>query len=305
MPETWICLTIGAALLQSIRTAGQKQLTASLSVMAGTYVRSFLGLPVMLVYLGLLKLLSGAPWPVFTARFALFALLTALTQMAASMALLTLYRHRNFAVANQLGKTDMIFTAVLGTAIFGQFLSGPGWLALALTGLGVALLMTAKTGTDGLGTLSVAGLARDPAVRAGLFVGLMFGICNLTLREATLSLPGGSRVMAGALTVTCVTAIQAVLMATGLSVREPGAHRAIAANLRLAGFVGVTSALGSIAWFTAFAIESAAHVRIVGQIEVVFTVLISHLYFRERITAQEALGMALTIAGIVLVQAVG
>jgi uncharacterized membrane protein len=301
MPETWIWLTVAAAFLQAVRTAGQKQLNAQLSVLAGTYVRSLIGLPVMLVYLAAIKAATGAVWPEASFRFLAFCLVTGLTQLAATAALLSLFRLRNFAVANQLGKSDMIFTALLGSALFAQQLGTISWLALVLTGAGVATIMTARTSLDASAWSWRSALA-EPSVRIGLFVGLMFGICNLTLREATLSLPAGSRFMAGAMTVTTVTAIQAAIMGAWLARREPGTHRAVFSNIELSSFVGVTSALGSILWFTAFAMETAAHVRIVGQVEVVFTLLISALYFRERLQQREAVGIALTVAGIVLLQ---
>jgi drug/metabolite transporter (DMT)-like permease len=65
-------------------------------------------------------------------------------------------------------------------------------------------------------------------------------------------------------------------------------------------FIGVTSTLGSIAWFTAFALQNASYVRAVGQVEVVFTLLISVLYFRERINPLELAGIAATVAGVLL-----
>lgn len=305
MFEPWILLTITAALLQSVRTAAQKQLTAQLSIPAGTYVRAFLGLPLMLAYLGAVSLATAAPWPPLNDRFFLFALATAVTQLAATAATLALFQLRNFAVANQLGKSDMVFTAILGAMFFGQVLGLASWIALLLTGAGVVTIMAARAPAGGGDGLTAASWWRSPSVRLGLFVGLMFGICNLTLREATLSLNTPSAYLAGATTVAVVTALQVVIMAGWLAVREPDVYRAIFAQLPLAGFVGMTSAAGSIAWFTAFALETAAHVRIVGQIEVVFTLLISAYYFRERLSGLEALGIALTVAGIVLVQVAG
>jgi drug/metabolite transporter (DMT)-like permease len=259
----------------------------------------------MLVYLALAKAATGAPWPQLSVMFAIHCVLTALTQMAATAALLQLYGYRNFAVVNQLGKSDMIFTAVIGTVLFSQHLGPVSWAALAITGLGVAVIMAARQDQTLAQSWTLAGAWRSPAVRGGLFVGLMFGICNLTLREAALALGSPSAVLAGAITVATVTAIQTVIIGALVGLREPGAYRAIGANWPLAGFVGVTSALGSIAWFTAFALENAAHVRIAGQIEVVFTLLISAFYFRERVSAQEGLGIALTVAGIILVQVAG
>ena len=49
--------------------------------------------------------------------------------------------------------------------------------------------------------------------------------------------------------------------------------------------------MGSIGWYTAFAMQNASYVRAVGQIEVVFTLLIAWFYFRERMTALELLGV--------------
>lgn len=68
----------------------------------------------------------------------------------------------------------------------------------------------------------------------------------------------------------------------------------------MSGFIGLTSALGSIAWFSAFALQNASYVRAVGQVEVVFTLAISRLYFQERITALELAGIAVTVAGVLM-----
>ena len=71
-------------------------------------------------------------------------------------------------------------------------------------------------------------------------------------------------------------------------------------HLGLSLFIGATSAVGSICWFTAFALQNASYVRAVGQIEVVFTLLASAIYYRERISALEYAGIALTVVGVLL-----
>jgi drug/metabolite transporter (DMT)-like permease len=296
MIPLWMALTVGAAAVQSIRTAAQKQLNGHLTILAGTYVRALFGLPVMVAYLLALKGYEGSPWPQVGWVFTGYVVLTALTQMAATAALLSLLKLRTFAVASQIARSDMVFTAIIGAFLFGQALSTSGWTALLLATLGLGMMMLAKVGREP-GALSVQ------VVTTGLFIGLMFGVCNLTLREATLNVAGASPLMAGALTVVCVTAIQLTALGVWLLAREPGTHRAIKGSFRLALFVGVTSALGSIAWFAAFALETAARVRIVGQIEVVFTLALSVWYFRERPTLLELGGLALTVAGIVVLAA--
>jgi len=62
----------------------------------------------------------------------------------------------------------------------------------------------------------------------------------------------------------------------------------------------VTSVAGSIGWFTAMTLEFASYVKTLGQLEFLFTLAISILYFRERPTPMEFMGMGLIIFGAVI-----
>jgi drug/metabolite transporter (DMT)-like permease len=57
--------------------------------------------------------------------------------------------------------------------------------------------------------------------------------------------------------------------------------------------------LGSLGWFTAFALTNAAYVRALGQIELVFSYLSAVFFFRERVTRMEVIGIAILVLGIV------
>lgn len=304
MQHTWIWLTVLAALLQAVRTAAQKRLAERLSTLAATYVRSLLGLPIMVVYLVVVGL---PPIEVLAASgiaFPLFALVAALTQAFGTAALLSLYRHRNFAAANQLARTNLVFTALIGSIFFSEAISPSGWVAIVLTLAGAVLLTRTDRAPGALSRLSAAIASIDAATLAtGLFVGLMFGICNLMIREATLSLGHGSALQRAALTVVVVTALQVIVVGSWLAMREPGFAEGIRQNGRLALFVGATSAFGSIAWFAAFALTNASYVIAVGQIEAVFVVLIATFYFGERLRAAELAGIAIIIAGVLLFRA--
>ena len=84
----------------------------------------------------------------------------------------------------------------------------------------------------------------------------------------------------------------------------PGRARVWAARGR-AAWMGLASLGGSVGWFTAFTLQNAAYVFAVGQIEVVFSVLISWLYFRERLTRLDLLGIAVVVAGVLLFRLAG
>lgn len=295
MEHLWIWLTIAASALQTLRTAGQKAAHAHLSLAAATYVRSFVGLPVLLAWLLLVTTVGGAEPPKPTIAFAAFAALAAVTQMAGTIVLLRLYREANFAAANQLAKSDIVFTSLISTLVFGQAMPVLGWLALGVTILGVALIMAVQNPATAEGILT-QGLA-SPAVRGGLAVGAVFGLCNIAVQQTSLALEGGSLIARAAVSVVAVNGLQVAMMAPWLAQKEPGTYASLARSWRLAGFIGVTSAVGSIAWFAAFALTNPAYVRAVGQVEVVFSVLASAFWFRERVKPGEWAGIALTLLG--------
>ena len=64
--------------------------------------------------------------------------------------------------------------------------------------------------------------------------------------------------------------------------------------------VGIASMLASVGWFTAFTMENASYVRAVGQIELIFTFIVSIFFFRESTNRKEVLGILLVAAGIIL-----
>ena len=80
----------------------------------------------------------------------------------------------------------------------------------------------------------------------------------------------------------------------------PATLRAIAHNWRNSGLVGLLAACGSACWFTGFATAPVALVRVVGQVEVFFTIGFAHLYLKERLRAHEVAGLALVALGVIL-----
>ena len=65
----------------------------------------------------------------------------------------------------------------------------------------------------------------------------------------------------------------------------------------LAGFLG---ALASQFWFLAFAIATAASVRTLALVEVLFAQAISRFVFGQGTTGREGLGIVLIVAGVAL-----
>jgi drug/metabolite transporter (DMT)-like permease len=53
-------------------------------------------------------------------------------------------------------------------------------------------------------------------------------------------------------------------------------------------------------WYLAFALTSAASVRTLALVEVLFAQLVARFAFGQRTSAREAVGMALVVGGVVL-----
>ena len=303
MDHLWIWLTVFASLMQAVRIAGQKQLNAHVSTMGTTYVRSALGLPVMLVYLIAVMSSTGAKVPASPPDFLLYAALGAMAQISATALLVRLLSLRSFAVGNMLIKTDIVMTALLGAAFFSERLSALGFAALIVILAGVVLLVlggpkVAQPNAAGgwmLALRSEAGLLSFGC--AGLYT-----FSYLFLRAATLALPDSGYLMRGAWTVVVATIIQTVVVGAWLARAEPGVYGMLWRNRGLAAFIGLTSALGSIAWYTAFSLQNASYVRAVGQCEMVFTILISRFYFNEHLKRLEIWGLAVTILGVLMLR---
>ena len=65
-----------------------------------------------------------------------------------------------------------------------------------------------------------------------------------------------------------------------------------------AGLSGTGATFG---WFVAFGLTTAAEVRAVGQIELIFSILISVIFFREKIKITELTGIILLGLSILII----
>lgn len=292
MIPAWIAFSLFAAFMQSIRTAGQKQLSHSLSPMSVTLIRYLFGLPFVVLYLIFLfqeQSLSELSLAIANARFVVYALLASVAQIVATILLVKVFSFRNFAVGTSFAKTEAIQTAVFGLIFFGTAISLTGWIAVLVGFVGILIVSLPSSGARWelgnvvLGTLS----------------GTAFSFTSIWLREASTSLSVGA-LHSAALTLVFMVIVQ-TLICLGYSVlKEPGQLALFKGRIKLASFVGLTSALGSIGWFTAMTMVNPALVKSVGQVEFIFTLIITTLFFKEKITPREMMGMIFIVASVII-----
>jgi drug/metabolite transporter (DMT)-like permease len=147
----------------------------------------------------------------------------------------------------------------------------------------------------GAGELSTG---RSTAI--GLLSGVLFALSAISYRGAILSLGLQDFVLAATFTVTVGLVIQAALLSAYLALRDPGVLRAIARAWKPSLFAGFMGAFASEFWFLAFAITSAANVRTLALVEVLFAQGVTRFIFKQPTTQREGIGIVLVVIGVAL-----
>lgn len=292
MPFLWIPATVAAALLQALRTADQRLLVGKIGNNGANLARYAVGAPLALAGLALIALFGPLPRP--SLDFVLFCLSGGIAQILATALLLQAIRIGSFAVGTTFSKTEALQAALFSSLVLGEHLSGTGWAAVALAFAGVILLSLRAAAIDR------TTFWRDPAALAGLGSAALFAVSGVSIRAAALALGDGPALARAVMTLATTTSLQVVLMVLPMALFGDRGLRGLFEARRLTLRVGLMSITGSLGWFLAMTLAPVAYVRALGQIELVFTVLIAKFRFRESLGPAELLGVGLVGAGIVL-----
>ncbi len=298
--ELWIGLTIAGAFLQNLRSLLQKRLTGELSVNGAAYVRFFYAIPFAWIYVAYIWQ-GRVPDPNFA--FMAYVFVGAVMQIIATSALVAAVSGSHFAVGTALSKTEAVQAALLGLIILGDAIS-----VLALTGIAVSLAGVFFL-SGGIRTKDF--LQGDASVCYGVLAGTAFALCSVCFRGASLALnidadaqingmPGLSLAERAGFTLAVTLTLQTVLMGIYLALREPEQVAKVVRSWPIAVWVGLIGSVSSICWFTAMTLQNAAIVRALGQVELLFTLITSVFFLRERIRLRELVGMFLLVLGILL-----
>src|SRR5262245_37974766 len=285
----WVVFTVIAAAAQAVRNATQRELTAKLGTVGATHVRFLFGFPFALVFLAAVMIALGQEPPRPPPMFWPWVIIGALTQVAATALMLAAMNDRSFVVVYAYIKTEPVQIALFGLIILGDVVTPTMAAAILIATTGV-VIMALKPGTT-------MGLR---ATLLGLAAGAMFAISAIGFRGAILSLGLPSYLMAATFTLAIGLLIQSVLLSLYLAVRDRAVLGAIVRAWRpslLAGFLG---ALASQFWFLAFALATAASVRTLALVEVLFAQGISSVVFRQETAPREGLGIVLIVLGVAL-----
>lgn len=285
----WIPFTLLAAFMQAWRNAFQKQLSKEVSVAGVTLARFLWASPLAAMYLAGLYQWQPVASPTFNHRFVFFIVGAAVAQIIATALMVKLFKLRNYAIGAGLAKSEAILAAILGVAFFSESLSLLGWVGVLLGAVAVFLL-------SGASWRQLSWLV----LLLGISSGLSFALTSLWVRQASLALglpfPHGA-----AWVLLVVILLQTLILLSYLLWRERSTLLALWRRPRLTLLISISSCIGSIGWFTAMSLESVALVKTLGQVEVLFMLLISAFFFKEKLQRTDHGGLVLIVLAAIAV----
>jgi drug/metabolite transporter (DMT)-like permease len=287
----WAVFTLIAATAQTARNAMQRELTSSLGTVGATHVRFLFGFPFAVIFLAGVMVVTGHGLPATPIAFWPWVLAGALTQIAATALMLSAMGERSFVVAYAYIKTEPVQVALFGLVFLGDSIAPLAAAAILIATTGV-IVMALKPGAGS------AGSARSTLI--GLGAGSMFALSATSYRGAILALQQPDFVLAATFTACVGLIIQAALLSFYLALREPQVLRAIMRAWKPSLFAGFMGAFASQFWFLGFAIATAASVRTLALVEVLFAQGVTRFIFKQPTTAREGVGIVLVVIGVAL-----
>ena len=261
---------------------------------------SLYGLPITALAALTAIAVGGAPSQPWGLVWLGWLVIGAIGQIIATFLLLELMRLRNFAVGIAWSKTEIVLIAIGGWLFLGDALGLLAVAAVMLATVGVLCLSLKEVRLHDL-------LAADRFAEMwrGLAAGAGFAIAAVAYRAAILEVDGPTFYGAAAWNLLWAQSLQTLLVMGYLWQRDRPVIGAVFRHWRPSLFAGTMGGLASLGWFSAFALEPAAHVRTLGLAEMLLALAVSMRLFREKTGPLELGGQALVALAVMLILAAG
>lgn len=291
---SWIFYTIAATILQTFRNLEQKSLNKTLDYLTVSWSRFILPFPLAIAVVVF-------SFDKINLQFFNYCLITAIAQIGGNICLLKTFKSKNFSIGIAFYKTEVLQTMIIGLLFFNDHISAAGFIAIIITTIGV-ILMSGSVFNHGIKRF-IRSLGND-AVFFGILCGLFFSISAFSLKFASQTLlPLGYSKITSPLTVLMwVIFFQNILFSTIKLFQKRFTQDLkslfLSENKYIFLKTTILSFLGSICWFIAFSLGKVVYVKVVGQLELIFAILISNFILKEKLNNFEVYGITFTAFGI-------
>lgn len=287
----WIPATLLAAAAQTARNAMQRHLTETLGTVGATHVRFLYGFPFAVALFAAGCAVAGHLPPMPDADSAGWIAAGALTQVLATAAMLAAMRTQSFALAVAYTKTEPVLVAIFALIVLAEPVTPTSAIAILLACSGV-IAMSGNPWRKG---------GHDwRATALGIASGGLFALSAVFYRGGILKLGEPLFWLAALTALVLALGLQAATLTVYLVVTDRPALRRVIAAWRPSLFAGAMGAFASAGWFTAFSLATAAAVRTLGLIEVLFSFAVGRRLFKQTVKPNEIAGLALVLAGVAI-----
>ena len=283
MEYVWIIAAIFAAACQTARSAFQKNMITRLGDYGAAYIRFCYALPfTSLIWLVWVNI-PGNSIPTLSFYSIILCFLGSIFQILFTYVLMKLFSHKSFAAGIAFSKTEVILIAFLEVIILNVFFSFPLMIGITLGVLSVLFLSYARKAKSILETIKLLlNSVSSLGTLIGLLSGLLLAASVVTFRMSIISIDGP--LLDRSLFISFIAIIfQTILVGLYLLLFKKDQLFAVIKFWRPSLPAGLCGTGATFGWFVAFGLTTAAEVRAVGQIELIFSILISIIFFREKI----------------------
>lgn len=291
MSLLWVAVALIAAAAQSARNATQASLTRSIGTVGATQVRFLFGLPFAVLFLFLVSFGTGETPPTLTVRTWGFTALGALAQIGATALMLITMKSQIFSVTTAWLKTEPVIVALGAALLLGDALTLPALTAIAIATAGV-VVMSIKPGPR-----PSEWFTAGPAL-TGLAAAALFGLSAIGFRGGVTGLDDGGTLIRATTTLVLSLVLQSTILLVWMGAFDRKALRASFGVWQSSLGAGFLGAFASQFWFLGFALTSAANVRTLALAEVIFAAAVAWIWFHQKPTLRQGLGMGLIILGV-------
>jgi len=293
---TWIFLTLCATVLQTFRNIGQKKLGQRLDSLSASWSRFILPFPIaILVVILTVKNINH--------DFFYHCAICAIFQIFGNSLMVKTLQTKNFSVGIAFYKTEALQAAIVGVIIFNQHVSLVTILAIIIATIGVIMISNLKFRH---GKKEFFKSLKSPSTGFGLLSGFCFTITGFNLKFATANLVTQelSQINSGLLTLMWVIFLQNLfyILTKSLQKRLKNDLKNIfnAENKSTFFKTGFFSFCGAVCWFCAYSFGDVILIKTLGQIEIIFALLVSHFMMKEKNNLTQIIGIFLVLIGIIV-----
>ncbi len=301
MEFIWIFAAIFAAACQTARSAFQKNMIPKLGDYGAAYIRFCYALPfTSLIWLIWISI-PGNNIPDLSLYSLFLCLFGSIFQVLFTYVLMKVFAHKNFATGIAFSKTEVILIAFLEIIILSVTFSISIMLGIILGVISVLFLSYAKKANSILKTIK---LLINSIISVGTLVGLLSGLLLagsvVTFRMSIISADGP--LLDKSLFISFIAIVfQTILVGLYLLINKRDQFLAVIKYWKPSLPAGICGTGATFGWFVAFGLTTAAEVRAVGQIELIFSILISVIFFKEKIKITELTGIILLGLSILII----